>query len=703
MAALGARAGRLTALLFFGLLAAGIAYQLWVGARTGREARELNLAAFDEAWTLIGERHFDPGLGGVDWSGVREELRPRMARTRSRDEGREVLAEMLARLGQSHFGLIPAEALAAKSYANEAGSTGLDLRIVDGQVVVTAVAAGSPAERAGIGRGWELLEVDGKRVVDRLRALSADLSMSEVAVSRRALRRTESIRRLLSGPPGSSHRVILEDGEGARVAASLVLDKPPGRLAPAGKGPAGYVEVRAERLESGVRYVGFDGFTYPAYVMRAFNETLEEGLGARGLVIDLRGNGGGMLEMVTGMLGWLFTERRSIGTMVLRDQEIDVLVRPRLQSYAGPVAVLIDELGASGAELFAYGVRALQRGVLVGSATSGSVQGAQIAPLPTGDALAFVMSDIRTLDGESLEGVGVAPDLEVRATRERLLRGEDPVLAAAIEWILRQPQPEGPGCRRKPLRPPAMKRSPVTAEREAAEVLDRFVEVTGGAEAYAALASRTVRALLRSGGEGAAPMHLTIHQARPAHSLKVLESEQLGEVRVGTTDGRAWRADLINGLRWLGPGEEASLLRAARLDGPVRWREEFRKVEYLGLRDRDGRPHHRLRLAAHRGPPEVHWYDAESGLLTYSVAHLSATAGTTRVVTRLSDYRWVDGILLPYRSSLLVLGEEQLMDVESVEHGVALDVELFEVPARLANPDCSGTVRPAVPADAAML
>jgi len=110
-------AGCTAALLLVALLGGAVVYQLMTQARAAGEARALNLAAFDEAWTLISEEHFDPELGGVDWASVREELRPRMARTRSRLEGREVLKEMLSRLGQSHFAVIAAEALSTESYA----------------------------------------------------------------------------------------------------------------------------------------------------------------------------------------------------------------------------------------------------------------------------------------------------------------------------------------------------------------------------------------------------------------------------------------------------------------------------------------------------------------------------------------------------------------------------------------------------------
>lgn len=89
------------------------------------------LETFDAAWSIIDRQHFDPTFHGVDWPAVRDELRPRAGTATDREALRTVLREMLARLGQSHFVLVPAEDMgtgAAGSEGSPAGSAGLDLR-----------------------------------------------------------------------------------------------------------------------------------------------------------------------------------------------------------------------------------------------------------------------------------------------------------------------------------------------------------------------------------------------------------------------------------------------------------------------------------------------------------------------------------------------------------------------------------------------
>ena len=68
------------------------------------------LDTFDTAWTIVRDTHFDRAMNGVNWDAVRTELRPRAAAAQNDTELRSVIGDMLGRLGQSHFTLIPSTA-----------------------------------------------------------------------------------------------------------------------------------------------------------------------------------------------------------------------------------------------------------------------------------------------------------------------------------------------------------------------------------------------------------------------------------------------------------------------------------------------------------------------------------------------------------------------------------------------------------------
>ena len=69
---------------------------------------------FDVVWETVDQRHFDPEHNGVDWVAVRDELRPQIEDTRNEAEVRMILTQMLSRLGQSHFVIIPGDRVSSE-------------------------------------------------------------------------------------------------------------------------------------------------------------------------------------------------------------------------------------------------------------------------------------------------------------------------------------------------------------------------------------------------------------------------------------------------------------------------------------------------------------------------------------------------------------------------------------------------------------
>src|SRR5262245_31163235 len=71
------------------------------------EERKLNLDSFEKVWTTVRDKHWQTKPAGLDWQAIHDEFRPRAEKAASMDEARDVMQEMLARLKQTHFGIIP--------------------------------------------------------------------------------------------------------------------------------------------------------------------------------------------------------------------------------------------------------------------------------------------------------------------------------------------------------------------------------------------------------------------------------------------------------------------------------------------------------------------------------------------------------------------------------------------------------------------
>ena len=121
--------------------------------------RAAGIEAFEKVWTTVRDKHWDPKLGGLDWQAVHDELRPKVEAAKSADAVREILNEMVGRLKQTHFGIFPAEVyhdLDPSADADGEASPGIDLRVLEGHAIVTALDEGSPAAAKGVGTSTSL-------------------------------------------------------------------------------------------------------------------------------------------------------------------------------------------------------------------------------------------------------------------------------------------------------------------------------------------------------------------------------------------------------------------------------------------------------------------------------------------------------------------------------------------------------------------
>jgi carboxyl-terminal processing protease len=174
-----------------------------------------------------------------------------------------------------------------------------------------------------------------------------------------------------------------------------------------------------------------------------FQQAVERFRSSDGIVIDLRGNPGGLAAMIMGIAGHFVGERIPLGVMKTRDAELRFTVNPRIVNSAGqrvdvfrgPVAILVDALTGSASECFAGGMQSIGRARVFGQTSMGQALPALFDRLPNGDVLIHALGDFVTAKGTRLEGRGVIPDEPVPLTREDLAAGRDRPLEAALAWI----------------------------------------------------------------------------------------------------------------------------------------------------------------------------------------------------------------------------------------------------------------------------
>lgn len=442
----------------------------------------LALQTFDSVWSRVANVHYDPEMGGLDWPAVRAELEPRAREASSNAELRELLSEMVGRLGLSHFAIFGQEASSALEEAAGGGSAGADgealanpgltLRVVEGRLMVSRVNEGSPAARAGIRPGWVLLEIEGADPSDLPDELfqppaatpTSDVDEGAVSVERlRALYLPSVALSRLQGPVGSMVEAVFLDAEDRRRTLDLERVAPPGQLARFGFLPPIPVEVTDQALPlpgTGAEdrggadpagptagWIRLSAWFPPA--TQPLAEAVDRHRESAGIILDLRGNPGGVGGMAMGVAGHFMDTRETLGSMQTRESTLNFVVSPqrispageRVDPFDGPLAILVDALSGSTSEIFAAGLQALGRARIFGEPSAGQVLPAVIIPLPNGDRFMHPIADFTAAGDLRLEGRGVFPDEAVPLTRAGLLAEGDPVLERALAWIADQARP----------------------------------------------------------------------------------------------------------------------------------------------------------------------------------------------------------------------------------------------------------------------
>ena len=259
---------------------------------------------------------------------------------------------------------------------------------------VLAVVPGSAASEAGILPGWQLLSIDGR-----------PLWMHQERERQPA-------------------RFLFMDREGRRHEHDLIPV------------PSPAVRMRESRyLPGGLLYLHWKSFDDDSlqWLHAAFSAAHGEDT-MKGMVIDLRGNAGGLARV--GAEVYAMLDGKGVFAWLKSRQGQDAVgpASPPLR-YGGALLVLVDAASASTAELLAARLQETGRAVLIGETTAGAVVASRGINLPDGGLLSLGMREIRTGDGRLLEGTGVTPDLPAPWTPEAIREGRDPAWEVVTMFV----------------------------------------------------------------------------------------------------------------------------------------------------------------------------------------------------------------------------------------------------------------------------
>lgn len=378
----------------------------------------------------MNETYFDPTFGGLNWKDVHDRYQPQIAAAEKDEEFYKLINKMLWELKVSHANLVPPGSFALyEPLVFAEGSPGIDIRMLNGEAVITSVKPESPAHKAGLCPGYAIQAIDEISVEQIVR--EAELRIPPPSNSRsRIAKITKAILSRIYGAPGTEVSIVYSDKGGEKREQKILRTKRSGQAV----GPKGMfffaIEFEARRLDNGIGYIRSN--TLQPQLAAPISNAIKSMGNVRGIIFDLRGNSGGEIEQMPDLF---LRERALLYLNASRSGETKVFFDPADDSFKGPLVLLIDPTSGSASELFAACLQAIGRAVVVGERSPGSVMEMDRMIFPNGAIFMYPVAQLRTPDGTVLEGHGVVPDIEVGLDREMLLKGIDSQVDSAIRYI----------------------------------------------------------------------------------------------------------------------------------------------------------------------------------------------------------------------------------------------------------------------------
>jgi carboxyl-terminal processing protease len=655
------------------------------------------LETFNLVWQTIKDNYFDQTFNGLNWENIRKEYQPRVLLAKTSFQFHSALQEMINRLNRSHFVIIPPEVINALEKAkveakqkvdpgspgdksggpddakdiffddsNSKFGIGIDIRLIKGQLVITEVEPLSAADRAGLKPGFVIDQVNKVEMKDLFLRISVAGAYGRMADKYFPM---VVLSEFIDGENETLVKIDYLDEKDAPHSVDIKRERLNGKLVKAVPNfPKQFYSFEAKALDEDTGYVRFNMFAVNA--VEGMCRALRDFRGKKTVILDLRGNVGGSIGALMGITSMLIDRPVMLGTQIFKNSRENILVTPQGRMFDGKLIVLIDSMSYSAAEMLAGGLQESGRLTVVGEKSAGEALPSTTLALPTGGLFIYPFANFQMIDGTSIEGIGVQPDIKVLRERKALLEGKDSQLDAAIAFskgqlkvaVLRSAgsvqeltEDPPPPLAKPKTNAPASTGPPKIEKKydeQALKVIDESIAALGGAEALKKLSSYSAAGtveLSRAGTKVEGSVQLI--GKSPDKSAEILYIDAVGEIRA-IFDGKKYylRSDLTGNSELESPQQITEFMLEADLQELLKVKELYRQMLYVGEYQRRGKPAILVKGITTDGLEIAFAFDKASKLL------LQRTG--IYINSSYDDYRSVDGLMMPFwqsRSESMVL------------------------------------------------
>ena len=367
---------------------------------------ESDSVLYDMVWKIVNSKFLDRTNNGQDWKKWRHKYDDYI---KTPEDSYVAIETMVASLNDRYTRF-----LEPKDFKEEQNSIngslcgiGIQFGLRDGKMLIIAPLEDTPGERAGLLAGDEILEINGISTKDMSIDKAADKIRGEKGTFVELLIKRKDV-------PNKKYTIVRDD-----IVIKSISTKLPENFKLNDK--IGYIRISSFMG----RNVGSD-----------FEDMLIKYKNKDGIIIDLRGNTGGLLSNAI-QIANLFLDNEIIVSTVDRDGYMDTSRSNKKYFSTQPLVVLINGGSASASEIMSGALKDNNRALLIGENTFGKGLVQEVKKLPPFEAgLNITVQKYLTPNGTDINKKGIAPDIEVKITEENIKNKNDVQLKKAQDVLL---------------------------------------------------------------------------------------------------------------------------------------------------------------------------------------------------------------------------------------------------------------------------
>lgn len=353
---------------------------------------------FDKSWKIIKKSYYDKNLNEQDWYYWKLHYQGKI---KTEDDAYVAINTMLESLNDPYSKFLSKKEYEDLNSSIDSKITGIGVNIFSnaGKIYILNVIEGTPASTSGIKTGDIIFAVDKKEV--------SGMSISDVAS-------------MVRGPENNVVEITLLRN-GKKITKSI-------------KRKEIKIKTVKSSVDKNIGYIQILSFIGMS-TTNEFVQALEKTEKTDGLILDLRGNPGGLLPNAIFIANLFIPDGKIVSVIGRNGSKQDFNAQDIKYTVNKPLVVLIDHSSASASEILSGALKDYNKAKLIGTTTYGKGMVQEVLPLPNETGLNLTIAKYLTPKGNDINKKGIKPDIEVELTMDDFKKNHDSQLEVAKKVI----------------------------------------------------------------------------------------------------------------------------------------------------------------------------------------------------------------------------------------------------------------------------